>query len=199
MSQNPLSNPNNRFSSRSNDDAHNNSYLVSNTLIGRRGLERIDLLLLAIEALDLNGSQNLMWVAQKLGMAQEFPNHVELWKCRCHNPLRRTTRRGPLNNAESDGLILLICSMSEKLYPRIRQLISSNEPEVKNNDRWQAFNLRFSDLVSERLNIRRGAVQRLLSPQSSELTVRELVRTLSLSVGYGGVERLKASLLDPFS
>ena len=197
MSTNPLAEAKHPFSYRSNHQQLNNSYLVSTKLIGRRGLERIDLLLLAIEALDLNGSQSMIWIAKKLGLEEQFPNHVRLWKCRCHNPLRRTSQRGPLNNADSDALILLICSMAERLYPRIRQLISSNEPEDKANERLYSYNVRFSDLVSERLNIRRSAVQRLLTPDNSQLISKQLLITLSLAVGYGGVERLKASLLDP--
>ena len=86
--------------------------------------------------------------------------------------------------------------MSERLYPRLRQLISSNEPTDQTNERWLSLSLRFTDLVSERLNTRRGAVQRILSDENTELIIRQLVRTLSLSVGYGGIHRLKASLFD---
>ena len=174
----------------------NHSYLSSKRELGRRGLERLDLLLLAIEALDLNGSQGMLWTSQKLGLESHFPNHVELWKCRCHNPLRKATRRGPLKKTESDGLVLLICSMSERLYPRLRQLISSNEPSSQNQEQWNLLKQRFSDLIEERFNIRRGAVQKLLGPNNSDLVIRQLVRTLAFSVGSGGVERLQASLLD---
>ena len=167
-----------------------------NSLIGRRGLERLDLLLLTIEAVDLNGSQSMLWNSKKLGLQAQFPNHVELWKCRCHNPLRKTTRRGLLNKSDSDGLILLISSLSEQLYPRLRQLMSTNEPELQKLERWKILNERFADLVEERLNIRRGAVQKLLSQDNSEIILRQLIRTLALSSGIGGVERLKASLLD---
>ena len=66
--------------------------------LGRRALERLDLLLLVVESLDLNSSQALLWTSDQLGLNNVFPNRVELWKCRCHNPLRRVTRRGKLKN-----------------------------------------------------------------------------------------------------
>jgi hypothetical protein len=39
-------------------------------------------------------------------------------------------------------------------------------------------------------------VQRLLEPVDGPKLARQLVRSLSLTVGVGGFERLKASLLD---
>ena len=138
----------------------------------------------------------MLWNSKKLGLQEQFPNHVELWKCRCHNPLRKTTRRGLLNKSDSDGLILLISSLSEQLYPRLRQLMSTNEPELQKLKRWKILKERFADLVEERLNIRRGAVQKLLIPENINLTYKEFLQILSLSAGSGGYERLKASLFD---
>lgn len=177
----------------------NHKLLSSRTILGRRGLERLDLLLLVIEALDLNGSQAMLWTSSKLGLESYFPNHVELWKCRCHNPLRKVTRRGPLDSSESEALILLICSMAERSYPLLRQLLSSSEPEKHNRDRWEFFTIRLNELISERLNNRRGAVQKLLALEYNDEYIRQLVITLAFSVGPGGVERLRASLLDSCS
>ena len=62
-------------------------------VLNRRGLERLDFLLLTVEALDLNGGEAMLWMTKQLGYAALFPNRVELWKRRCTNPLRRSTRR----------------------------------------------------------------------------------------------------------
>ncbi len=167
-----------------------------NRSLGRRGMERLDLLLLVIEALDLNGSQAMLWTSNKLGLNDYFPNPVELWKSRCHNPLRKATRRGSLDTDESEALILLICSMSERIYPLLRQLISSKEPEKTNNSRWEVFYERLNELINERYNIRKGAVRKLLSQGSKDRFIRQLIITLAFSVGPGGVDRLRASLLD---
>ena len=62
--------------------------------LSRRGIERLDLMLLCTEALDFNGGEAMVWMSQQLGYGELFPNRVELWKRRCHNPLRRACRRG---------------------------------------------------------------------------------------------------------
>jgi hypothetical protein len=162
----------------------------------RRGLERLDLLLLAVEALDLNGGEALVWMSEQLGLTGVFPNRVELWKRRCHNPLRRTTRRGALQPAETDGLIRLLCALADRLYPLLRALLSSSDPPELLSQRWGLFQARLEELVRERLNPRRGGVQRLLDPQTGAEQRRLLVQSLALGAGPGGFERLRASLLD---
>ena len=61
--------------------------------LSRRGIERLDLMLLCAEALDLNGGEAMVWLSEEMGYTDVLPNRVELWKRRCSNPLRRTTRR----------------------------------------------------------------------------------------------------------
>ena len=190
----------NRFSIEANrPGVIHHKFHSSHIALGRRGLERLDLLLLVIEALDLNGSQSMLWTSKKLGLQPLLPNHVEIWKYRCHNPLRRAARRGTLEPQISDALILLICSMSDRLYPRLRQLISSNEPKEKNLERWNQLYDRLNQLISQRFNQRRGAVQKLLSLEGSDVFLRQLIISLAFSSGPGGFNRLRASLLDSTS
>lgn len=58
----------------------------STARLPRRGLERLDLLLLSAEALDLNGGEAMVWMSEQMGFTTLFPNRVELWKRRCTNP-----------------------------------------------------------------------------------------------------------------
>lgn len=167
------------------------------TELSRRGFERLDLLLLTVEALDLNGGEAMLWATQQLGFAELFPNRVELWKRRCHNPLRRSTRRGVVSAAETEALIRLLCAMADRLYPLLHQLLSSREPEALSQQRWDLLDQRLRDLVAERMNPRRSAVQRLLDAEQSRPLQRQLVLCLGLAAGAGGVDRLRASLLDP--
>jgi hypothetical protein len=166
-------------------------------MLGRRGMERLDLLLLTVESLDFNGGEAMLWATQQLGFESLFPNRVELWKRRCHNPLRRSTRRGRLGCVETEALIRLLCAMADRLYPMLHQLLSSREPADLTAQRWALVDQRLRDLISERFNLRRGAVQRLLSSDHSTSIQRQLVLTLALAAGPGGVDRLRASLLDP--
>ena len=166
--------------------------------LARRGLERLDLLLLVVESLDLNGGEAMLWASKELGLDSYFPNRVELWKRRCHNPLRRVTQRGQLKVSDSQAMISLLCFMAERLYPVIHQLLSSREPEKINQQRWILLDQRLKELIEERMNSRRGAVQRLLQPiEQTQSTLRQLIFTLALSAGCGGPSRLRASLCDP--
>ena len=164
--------------------------------LSRRGLERLDLLLLVVEALDLNGGEAMLWMSEQLGFTQLFPNRVEFWKRRCTNPLRRTTRRDALAPAESDALIRILCAMADRLYPLLRALLTTAEPPEITLQRWSLFQDRLAELVRERMNPRRGGVHNLLDPEGGQLLRRQLIQTLALAAGDGGVERLRASLLD---
>lgn len=162
----------------------------------RRGLERLDLLLLCAEALDLNGGEAMVWLSEEMGLTPLFPNRVELWKRRCSNPLRRTTRRELPSEAEADGLIRILNALADRLYPMLRSLLSSAEPPQLSEQRWALFRSRLQELLRERFNPRRGGVQRLLDPQEGPVLCRELIQTMALSAGPGGFARLKASLMD---
>lgn len=163
----------------------------------RQGLERLDLLLLCVEALDLNGGETLLWMGQHLGYANLFPDRVALWKLRCHNPLRRACRRGSPEALETDALIRMLCAMADRVYPLLRGLLSSREPPELNHEHWRLFEHRLAELLKERMNTRRSSVQTLLDPQAGAAQRRELIQTLALAAGSGGVDRLRASLLDP--
>lgn len=164
--------------------------------LSRRGVERLDLMLLCAEALDLNGGEAMVWLSEEMGFTDLFPNRVELWKRRCSNPLRRTTRRETLSEAESDALIRILGALAERLYPMLRSLLSSAEPPQLTEQRWALFRSRLQELLQERYNPRRGGVQRLLDPTDGPSLSRELIQALALSAGPGGFERLKASLMD---
>jgi hypothetical protein len=175
---------------------HDSPSLEISLRLPRRGIERLDLLLLSVEALDLNGGEAMVWMSEQMGFTDRFANRVELWKSRCHNPLRRTTRRGELAAADGDALIRILCALADRLYPVLRGLLSQAEaPEVL-AQRWALFQSRLSELVKERMNPRRGGVQKYLNPETCVAECRQLVQSLALASGAGGFERLKASLLD---
>ena len=163
----------------------------------RQGLERLDLMLLCMEALDFNGGEAMVWMCGKMGFANLFPNRVELWKRRCYNPLRRAYRRGELQSHETDALIRILCEMSDRLYPMLRALLSAAEKAKIREQRWELFDDRLAQLMRERMNPRRSGVRQLLDPELGAAPRRRLVQGLALGAGVGGFERLKASLMDP--
>jgi hypothetical protein len=175
---------------------HHSPVLEKSLRLPRRGIERLDLMLLSMEALDLNGGEAMVWMSEQMGFTDRFPTRVDLWKSRCHNPLRRTTRRGDLAAADGDALIHILCALADRLYPVLRGLLSKAEPPDMLAQRWALFQSRLSDLVKERMNPRRGGVQKFLNPETCGAECRQLVQSLALASGAGGFERLKASLLD---
>ncbi|MCT0226119.1 DUF3038 domain-containing protein [Synechococcus sp. CS-1328] len=175
---------------------HPDTLPVGGVPLPRRGVERLDLMLLAVEALDLNGGEAMVWMSEQLGFSGLFPNRVELWKRRCHNPLRRNTRRGSLDEAETDALIRILCALADRLYPMLRALLSQAEPEPLSRQRWALFEARLAELLNERMNPRRGGVQKLLDPQAGADQRRRLIQALALGAGPGGFERMRASLRD---
>ena len=94
-------------------------------------------------------------------------------------------------------MIRLVCAMADRVYPVLHQLLSSREPEQLTQQRWQLFHERLQDLVEERMNLRREAVVRLLKMEPAGPQHRQLVSTLAFCAGPGGINRLRATLLDP--
>ena len=97
----------------------------------------------------------------------------------------------------TEVLICLVCAMADRLYPMLHQLLSSREPEQLTQQRWQLFHERLRDLIEERMNQRREAVVRLLTMEPAGPLHRELISTLAFCAGPGGIDRLRATLLDP--
>ena len=163
-------------------------------LIGRRGLEKLDFLLLLIETVEINGVYSILQASKELGVENCFSNRVELWKRRAHNPLRRSSRRGKLNNADVHALILLISGSSNRLYPLLRQLLSNREPKDIQQTRWELLSQRFNELIKERMNLKRSVIQNILSKERSNSFLKDLVFLLALSSGPHGISRLKTYL-----
>ena len=170
--------------------------ITRNKVLGRRALETLDLLLLATESLDISVSESILTSATNLGLDNKFTNRVEIWKLRSHNPLRKASRRGLLKTSESEALILILSNVVEKLYPIIHRILSTNEPQKLREERFSDFAERFRSLIAERMNTRRGAIQRLLDSKTSDIVFRQFLLILSLSVGTGGLDRLRSCLVN---
>ncbi len=167
-------------------------------IIGQRStLIRIDLLFLVIESIDVMAPQKLLLISNKMGFNEIFPNRVEFWKTRSLNPLRKAPRRGTLNKDQFEAIIQMICIMAEKVYPVLRQLLSTKEPTEINKQRWEQLSLRINELIEERLNVKRSSVKKMLLNELELLTTKQLIITLALCAGSTGVDRLRATLLEP--
>ena len=89
----------------------------------RRAKTQIDLLLLAIEALDLGGAEAMLASAKELGLDEVVRGRVNLWLLRSSNPLRRFSQRQPMSLEEGKALVLITCFLARRLTVLIRQLL----------------------------------------------------------------------------
>lgn len=159
----------------------------------RDSAQKLDFLILVIESLQINAMDTILSRARHIGLSEDYSNRVNLWRIRCLNPMRKSFILGSLSNEQVEALVVLISSMSDSLYPLIRQLLSSKESDILNNERWSLFNSRLKSLIKDRMNVRRAYIKSLLNDDKNDF-FRHLLVILSLSSGPGGISRLKASL-----
>ncbi len=164
----------------------------------RRAIEKIDLLFLTLEALDVSSSQSFGYIAKDLEISHVFPNYVAIWKSRCHNPLRRSSRNTVLSNESFEGLVRILSSMSNQFYPKIRELLTSKSSTQYRYEKWNKFCVRLDELITERMNVRRGLVKKyLINASVNDNFQRQLLLILALSSGPGGLKRLSTSVFEP--
>tara|TARA_Y100001968_G_scaffold330842_1_gene383747 strand:- start:1079 stop:1675 length:597 start_codon:yes stop_codon:yes gene_type:complete len=164
-----------------------------NCAITNDASKKLDFLILVIETLQINATDSLFVKAKNIGLSDYFSNRVDFWKIRCSNPMRKSYTFSTLSSNQIDSLVVLISSMSDSLYPVIRQLLSSKESETLNKERWFLFSSRLKSLIRERMNMKRVYITSLLNDDKNNF-FRELLVILSLSSGKGGAERLRSSL-----
>jgi hypothetical protein len=168
-----------------------------------RTAQQIDLLLLALEALELGGSEYMLAAAQELGLQKIIKNRVALWRLRSTNPWRRSYRRNSLKLDEAKALVTTIGERAKKLTILIRQLLIAEQQmrdkglPLDNHFRLSEYLERFRAHFRSRMNPRRAKVSVYLSSeeQLNELAL-SLLSKLLFCTGTKGIERLWISLFD---
>ena len=160
-------------------------------MVSREAIEKLDLLLLILETIDLNGIQSLYSLSNRLNFNHVFPNKVSIWKLRNNNPLRKSYVNNNIKPEELDALINITVEMSKYLYPYIREILKSKEDLEKNSVTWNDFSKRFIELIEERFNLDSIRVKKLLNQtKNDEIIIRSLL-TLSLCISNKGYQKLK--------
>jgi len=169
----------------------------------RRARVQIDLLLLAIEALDLGGSEALLAVAKELELQQIIRNRVTLWRMRSTNPQRqRFNPRRPLTVIEAKSLVIVTCYLARRLTVLIRQLLMSYQQlSEKQLPADQHFRLaeyleRFRAHFRARMNPKRSWVIAHSSDEKLNELAINLLNELLFCTGTAGPQRLWNSLFD---
>ena len=107
--------------------------------ISRQSIEKLDLLLLFLETIELNGIQSLFALSNRLNLNNVLPNKVTIWKLRNSNPLRKSYVNNNIKANEFDALIKITVEMSRYLYPYIREILKSKEDNDENSVIWNDF------------------------------------------------------------
>ncbi len=164
--------------------------------MSRQSIEKLDLLLLILETIDLNGIQSLYALSNRLNLNDVLPNKVTIWKLRNNNPLRKSYVNNNIKVDEFDALIKITVEMSRYLYPYIREILQSKENLEKNSVIWNDFNNRLIDLIKERFNLDSMRVKKLLNQTENDEMIIKSLLTLSLCISNKGYQKLKNFLFD---
>ena len=164
--------------------------------ISRESIQRLDLLLLALETIDLNGAESLYSLSGKLNLNEVLPNKVTIWKLRNNNPMRNSFNNNNIKLSEFNALIELTAEMAKFLYPYIRQILQSRDDLIRNPKPWNEFKNRYIELISERFNTNSMKVKRLLDPSCNDEVFIKIILTLALCISEDGFLNLRSTLLN---
>jgi hypothetical protein len=167
----------------------------------RRTRSQLDLLMLAIEALDLTGSEAILAVAQELQLQPIIRNRVALWQLRSTNPMRRLSQRRPMNLQEAKALTVIICNLARRLTVVLRQLVVAQQQLAQGETQatpvlqLQNYQERYRSLFRSRMNPRRTINLYESDAALNDLAIAQLSRLL-FCTGTSGMQRLWISLFD---
>ena len=165
--------------------------------------QQIDLLLLAIEALELGASEQMLATAKQLKIEQIVKHRVSLWRLRCSNPWRRSYTRDVLTLNQAKALVIIASYRAKELMVLIRQLLLAEQQmrekqlPVDNHFRLSEYLERFRAHFRSRMNSRRAKVSAYLTSEDelNELAL-SLLNKLLFCTGTMGMQRVWFSLFD---
>ena len=168
-----------------------------------RTQQQIDLLLLALEALELGASEQMLEIARQLDLNEIIKNRVNLWRLRCSNPWRRSYTREDLSINQAKALVIIAGYRAKDLMVNIRQLLVAEQQmrekklPIENHFRLSEYLERFRAHFRSRMNSRRAKVSSYIASeeQLNELAL-SLLNKLLFCTGTRGIQRVWYSLFD---
>lgn len=167
-----------------------------------RSRQQIDLILLAIEALELGSSEAMLYMAKELELQDIIKNRVVLWRLRCTNPLRRSHTRRPLQLEEAKALVVIASYLARRMTVLIRQLLlayeqlSEKQIPLEQHFRLSEYLERFRTHFRSRMNPRRAKVSIYNTDEKLNELAISLLSQLLFCTGTGGMQRFWTSLFD---
>jgi len=168
----------------------------------RRARTQIDLTLLAIEALNLKGTHDILSLAKQLELSSVLPNRVTLWRIRNTNPLRRFSRRRPMRLEEAKALATIACHIARRLNIVIRQLLAeavklrAADRPYSDSPHLARYLERFRAHFRSRMNARRAAIALYDTSEKLDDLAIDLLGKLLFCTGTAGLQRFWTSLFN---
>lgn len=168
----------------------------------RRAKIELDLMLLAIEAIESGSSEEMLQLAKELDLDSIIKNRIVFWRMRSTNPMRRAHTRRPLTIREAKALTSVGCRLASRLAVTIRQLLQANQqlsekqipPEY--NFRLSEYLERFRAHFRSRMNPRRAKVSAYQDDDKLNELGISLLSKLLFCTGTLGTQRFWMSLFD---
>jgi Protein of unknown function (DUF3038) len=168
----------------------------------RRTKVELDLMLLAIEAIESSSSEQILELAKELNLDDVIKNRIVLWRMRSTNPMRRAHTRRNLSVKEAKALSAICCRLASRLTVTIRQLLLAQQqlsikkipPEC--NFRLSEYLDRFRAHFRSRMNPRRTKVAIYQDDDKLNQLAISLLGKLLFCTGTLGTQRLWMSLFD---
>lgn len=168
----------------------------------RRARWHIDLLLLALEALDLGASEAMLRATKELELQEIVKNRVSLWRLRSTNPFRKASTRRSLSLIEAKALVAIACTLAKRQTVLIRQLLlasqqlSEKQLSLEHHFRLADYLERFRSHFRSRMNLRRATLANYTSDENLNELGMTLLSQLLFCTGTSGMQRFWVSLFD---
>jgi hypothetical protein len=131
----------------------------------------LDLVLLSLEALTGLGSDEMLAVAEKLGLEEILSDRITLWRLRQASPLRKGKGRKKLDVDEARAMTLISCTLAAQQQFAIRNAVAQLEkstalkrPPYREpilGDYLDRFNSLYQERMAEEEQAKPEAIQRL--------------------------------------
>jgi hypothetical protein len=168
----------------------------------RRTKVELDLMLLAIEAIESSSSEQILELAKELNLDDVIKNRIVLWRMRSTNPMRRAHTRRNLSLKEAKALSAIGCRLASRLAVTIRQLLlaqqqlSAKQIPPEYNFMLSEYLDRFRAHFRSRMNPRRAKVSIYQDDDKLNELAISLLSKLLFCTGTLGTQRFWMSLFD---
>ncbi len=168
----------------------------------RRARWQLDLLLMALEALDLTAAETMLQIIRDLNLTVMIPNRVVLWLLRSTNPFRNLAQRLPMPLDEGKILTLLVCDLARRQTATLRHLVfvlpqlEQQNLDYKSYAPLAEYLERFRRNFRKRMNLKRSSLLIYQDAAKLDELAVKLLPQLLFFTGTAGLHRLWFSLFD---